>query len=135
MSDLRQQRIRIVSTHDGSREPWAAFCPCCMTAYCFRDWATALGWTLRHLQHDHCRFCIDRQMPAGREDVLGELFEICPVCTPACLTCDGIAVFPANYNTPTELVQDLAILRLTVVFCDGCYGVVAVLPLDPEVYV
>lgn len=81
-----------------------------------------------------CMFCIDRQMPAGRDELLGELFERCPACTTPCAVCDGIAVYPAAYNTPTELVEDLATVRFMPVFCDGCNGVTAVIPLDPEVY-
>jgi hypothetical protein len=74
-----------------------------------------------------CRFCIDTHMPAGRDDALGELFERCPECT----RCDGIAVYPANYNTPLDLAADLAILRLAPVFCLGCTGVIALAPLGP----
>jgi hypothetical protein len=91
-------------------------------------------WVLTHLRQDHCRYCIDWQMPAGRDDVLGELFERCPVCTEPCTDCDGVAVYPVSYDTPTERVEDLATVRLAPVFCDGCYGVIAVIPLDPEVH-
>ena len=76
-----------------------------------------------------CLFCIDGHTPAGRDESMGELFERCPECAPACADCDGIAVYPANYNTPTELVCDLLTLRLCPVFCPGCLGVIAVLPL------
>ncbi|RZU49333.1 hypothetical protein EV385_1078 [Krasilnikovia cinnamomea] len=76
-----------------------------------------------------CRFCIDTNMPAGRDEDMGELFERCPVCTQPCPRCDGIAVYPANYNTPFELAADLAVLRLAPVFCMGCTGVVALAPL------
>ncbi|MEV6845459.1 hypothetical protein [Actinoplanes sp. NPDC051411] len=134
MSVLHQQRIRIVSTLDGSRDRWAAYCPCCVHGQSFTTWHAALDWAETHLLDDHCRYCIDQQMPAGRDDLMGELFERCPVCALACEACDGIAVYPANYNTPTELVEDLATVRLTPVFCDGCYGVLAVIPLDPEVH-
>jgi hypothetical protein len=78
-----------------------------------------------------CRFCIDTHMPAGRDDALGELFERCPECTQPCPRCDGVAVYPANYNTPLELAADLAVLRLAPVFCLGCTGVIALAPLGP----
>lgn len=133
MSVLHQQRLRIVAACDICGDPWAVFCPCCATGQCFATWRAALDWAETHLQLDHCRYCIDRQMPAGRDDLLGELFERCPVCTAECGDCDGLAVYPANYDTPTELVEDLATVRLTPVFCDGCHGVLAVIPLDPEV--
>ncbi|MBB2941823.1 hypothetical protein FB565_001527 [Actinoplanes lutulentus] len=133
MSLINQQRIRIASTAVGSRDPWAGFCPCCQWGGTFLSWLDAMTWAALHARQDHCRFCIDTQMPAGREDVLGELYERCPVCTIPCADCDGLAVYPANYNTPTELVDDLAVLRLTPIFCDGCHGVAAVIPLDPEV--
>ncbi|MET8146886.1 hypothetical protein ACIBSW_14100 [Actinoplanes sp. NPDC049668] len=135
MSVLHQQRIR-VSFNDfhGPQRPWQMSCPCCIHSHAFATWYEAIAWALTHLKLQHCRFCIDQQMPAGRDDLLGELFERCPACGPACENCHGVAVYPANYNTPTELVEDLATVRLTPVFCDGCHGVIAVIPLDPEVY-
>jgi hypothetical protein len=134
VSVLHQQRIRIVATCDGSRDSWAVFCPCCITGQTFTTWSAAVDWAEMHLLEEHCRYCIDRQMPAGRDDLMGELFERCPACTAPCGICDGISVYPANYNTPTELVEDLAVLRLTPIFCDACAGVIAIAPLDPEVY-
>jgi hypothetical protein len=77
-----------------------------------------------------CLYCIDTQMPAGRDDAVGELFERCPICTQPCPQCYGVAVYPANYNTPHELAADLAVLRLAPVFCLGCTGLIALAPLD-----
>ena len=74
-----------------------------------------------------CLFCIDTNMPAGRDDAIGELYERCPECTQPGPGCDGVAVCPANSNTPLELAADLAILRLAPVFC---HGVIALAPLD-----
>jgi hypothetical protein len=76
-----------------------------------------------------CPFCIDSNMPAGRDDAIGELFERCPECSEPCTDCDGLAVFPANYNSPFELVTDLLAQRLGPVFCTGCLGVLAVISL------
>ncbi|MCA2219115.1 hypothetical protein [Jidongwangia harbinensis] len=143
MSLLHQQRVRVFRNSQSffaPERPWEAFCPSCeMTAHAicmdvFATWHEAVAWANSHLRQYHCRFCIDQQMPAGRSDVLGELYERCPACGPACEHCDGLAVYPANYNTPAELAVDLRVLKLTAVFCDGCHGVVAVIPLDPEVY-
>ncbi|WP_328466734.1 hypothetical protein OHA21_47070 [Actinoplanes sp. NBC_00393] len=143
MSLLQEQRVRITFNPQGffaPERPWEASCPCCqITSHttwldAFATWAQALAWAQSHLRQHHCRFCIDHIMPAGRHDALGELFESCPVCTLPCGDCDGTAVYPATYNTPTELVSDLADLRLVPVFCDSCDGVIAVVPLDPEVY-
>ncbi|MGW4942957.1 hypothetical protein ACWEOZ_15385 [Actinoplanes sp. NPDC004185] len=78
-----------------------------------------------------CRYCIDGHMPAGRDESLGELFERCPECAIPCADCDGLAVYPANYNSLLELVTDLLIQRLGPVFCPGCLGVIAVIPLGP----
>jgi hypothetical protein len=142
MSLLVQQRVRIAFNPEnflGPDRPWETFCPCCWAvppAECtglFPTWSEAIAWAESHLRQYHCRFCIDRSMPAGRDDVLGELFERCPACTPACDDCDGIAVYPATYASDTALVNDLAVLDLAPVFCDGCHGVIAVIPLDPEV--
>ncbi len=78
-----------------------------------------------------CRYCIDGNMPAGRCDYMGELYERCPECSIPCPACDGIAVFPANYNTPVELVTDLLAFRLGPVFCPGCLGVLSLIFLGP----
>lgn len=143
MNVLHQQRVRVLFNPASSfapAKPWEMLCPCCedrglVTAFgCFGSWGEAMAWALTHIKLQHCLFCVERQMPAGTDDVLGELFERCPVCTPACVDCDGFAVYPANYNTVTELVNDLAAVRLTPILCDGCYGVVAIVPLDPEVH-
>jgi hypothetical protein len=137
MSVLHQQRVRVHLDHDGrfpAAYPWVTNCPCCDRHHNFATWADAMFAALQHVRHNHCRFCIDQHTPAGRDDLLGELFERCPECLLPCECCDGIAVYPANYNNPTELVEDLATVRLAPVFCDGCNGVIAVVPLDPEVY-
>ena len=138
MSVLHQQRIRITfhpSEPFGLTQPWEFFCPCCDWRHPLPTWHDAMRWAQNHLALHHCLFCIEEQMPAGCDDLLGELFERCPFCAEPCPTCDGIAVYPANYNTPTELIQDLASVRLTPVFCDACTGVVALAPLNtyPEV--
>ena len=78
-----------------------------------------------------CLFCIDSNMPAGRDDAMGELFERCPECGVLCPCCDGYAVFPANYNSPLELITDLLVQRLGPVFCPGCLGVLALISLGP----
>lgn len=139
MSLLHQQRIRIAVDRQGfftgQGLSWIGSCPACTRSYAFATWAEAIDWATTHLRQRHCRYCIDTHMPAGREDFLGELYERCPACTAPCRDYDGLAVFPANYDTPTELVKDLATVRLAPVFCDACRGVVAVVPLDPEVYV
>ena len=137
MSLLHQQRVRVAFNHVGffaPERPWEACCPCCCLIDAFATWTDALHWADAHLRQYHCRYCIDTHMPAGHDDVLFELYERCPACTHPCSGCDGLAVFPASYTTPTELVEDLATLRLAPVFCDTCRGVVAVVPLDPEVY-
>ena len=79
-----------------------------------------------------CLYCIDSNMPAGTDESMGELYERCPECSVPCPSRDGIAVFPANYNTPVELVTDLLAFRLGPVFCPGCLGVLAIIPLGPE---
>ncbi|MEV6488551.1 hypothetical protein AB0M20_07945 [Actinoplanes sp. NPDC051633] len=79
-----------------------------------------------------CQFCIDGHMPAGRDDHLGELFERCPACSVECQSCNGLAVFPANYNSPLELVVDLLAFRLGPAFCPGCLGVIALVSLGPR---
>jgi hypothetical protein len=79
-----------------------------------------------------CLFCIDSNMPAGRDESMGELYERCPACCDPCPACDGLAVYPANYNSPLELVTDLLAQRLGPVFCPGCLGVIVLISLGPD---
>jgi hypothetical protein len=78
-----------------------------------------------------CDYCIDGNMPAGSDADLGELYERCPACVPVCGACDGIAVFPARNHCLYCFTAALLDHRLAPVFCPGCTGVIAVIPLDP----
>lgn len=131
VEQLTPARIRVA--YDAYAWAWTAYCPCCVWGQIFPTWSAAIGWTTQHLSEEHpvtaCRYCIDTQMPAGRDEFLGELYERCPVCTRPCRGCDGIAVYPAAYNTPTEVAVDLAAFGLRPIFCLTCTGVIA---LDPR---
>jgi hypothetical protein len=143
MSVLNQQRIRVAYNPQGflaPEKPWEMVCPCCsitnfatgLSHDAFATWPQAVAMADDHLRRYHCRYCIDTHKPAGRSDYLGELFQRCPLCQQACKDCDGIAVYPANYNQPADLIADLRAFALTPIFCPGCYGVVSLIPLDPE---
>ncbi|GLZ00580.1 hypothetical protein [Actinoplanes sp. NBRC 103695] len=143
MSVLHQQRIRVSYNPQGflaPEKPWETVCPCCsVTAFgsgvshdAFATWTEALAMAENHLRRYHCRYCIDTQMPAGRCDYMGELYQRCPLCQPACKSCDGLAAYPASYNTPSELRADLQALGLGPIFCLDCNGVISLIPLDPE---
>ncbi|GLY97640.1 hypothetical protein [Actinoplanes sp. NBRC 103695] len=141
MSVLHQQRIRVSynpQSFFGPERPWDTFCPRCSDLGLAEAHGVSATWTEaitkadNHLRHYHCRYCIETQKPAGRCDYMGELFERCPLCQPVCKGCDGLAVYPANYNTPSELSADLTVFGLGPIFCPGCAGVISLIPLDPE---
>jgi hypothetical protein len=123
-------RIRVC--FDPYAQAWTAYCPCCAWGDICRTWAAALRWADRHHREEHpvtaCLFCIDGQMPTGRDELLGELFERCPVCTPACLSCQGLAVYPAKYDTPIEMAAELAAFDHYAVLCAVCHGVTDLIP-------
>src|SRR5690242_15422653 len=103
MSVLHQQRIRIAAglVIEDPWLPeetilWTATCPCCFISGELSTWPEALAWADNHLRRFHCRFCLDGQMPAGRCEFMGALFERCPLCRIPCPDCDGIAVYPIH---------------------------------------
>lgn len=141
MSVLHQQRITVTFNSEGffaPERPWEAFCPCCdLTRLAppiefFATWSEATGWVAEHLRQFHCRFCVDGQMPAGRCEYMGELFERCPCCLPPCRDCDGIAVYPALYDSPDDLVRELSTFGLGPIFCPGCTGVITLIALGHQ---
>ena len=76
-----------------------------------------------------CRFCIDGNMPAGSDPDLGELYETCPVCRPACPGCDGLAVFPAAYDCQACFIDALNARGLGPMICPDCTGVISLVDL------
>ncbi len=79
---------------------------------------------------EDCAYCIDGNMPAGTPDVLGPVYTPCRVCLPACPSCGGGGVFPANFTCLHCLATALAALGLAPLLCGCCLGVVDLVPLD-----
>ena len=84
-------------------------------------------------QHDPetiatCVWCIDDYSPVGIHPILGEVYRFCPTHI-GCDACADLSVFPAVFDNPSELVNTLLIEGLAAVFCPGCYGVTAVIPM------
>jgi hypothetical protein len=84
---------------------------------------------------DDCLYCIDGNLPAGIHDVLGPVYQPCPVCLLVCPFCDGEGLFPADYTCLVCFRIRMAGLGLAPVLCAHCFGVVDLHPTDtvPEV--
>jgi hypothetical protein len=76
-----------------------------------------------------CPFCIDGNMPAGTDADLGPVYERCPACTPVCVDCDGLAVFPTAHHCLVCAIRVLLTRHLAPVLCPGCLGVITLIDI------
>src|SRR5689334_16397162 len=81
----------------------------------------------RHLADDSCPWCICGMSPAGIHPDLGPVLKLCPTQR-WCTDCDGQSLFPAEYETLDDRVNELFADDLTVIWCSNCNGVAAVIP-------
>lgn len=84
---------------------------------------------------DPCLWCIEGVAPDGVHDVLGPVYKLCRACLKVCPTCEGEALYPAAPTCLSCLLDRLAALGLSPLFCLGCSGVIDLVDLDtkPEV--
>jgi hypothetical protein len=83
-----------------------------------------------------CALCIDGFMPAGTRPILGPVYKPCPTCSPACQTCNGSSVLPADiFGCVDCFISYLAGFGLTAIVCPHCIGLVDLVRTDtlPEV--
>jgi hypothetical protein len=86
---------------------------------------------------DDCRFCLDGYTPAGIHRQLGPIYTRCLICMtwgdiPTCQGCQGRAVFPATTHCLPCLLEHLATRQLLPVLCEGCLGVLALIPTTDQ---
>ena len=82
----------------------------------------------KHLTDRTCLYCIGGMSPAGIHPDLGPVLRLCPT-RHWCDDCDDLALFPAEYETLDDRINDMFDDGLTAVWCEGCNGVVAVIPV------
>ena len=81
-----------------------------------------------HLTDDTCPWCINGMSPAGIHPDLGPVLSLCPTRR-WCDECADTSVFPAEYETLDDRVNEMLDDGLTAVWCSHCCGVIAVIPV------
>jgi hypothetical protein len=85
-----------------------------------------------HLAADNCLWCIGGMSPAGIHLDLGPVLRLCPTQR-WCEECDGLSLFPAEYETLDDRINDmLAEDGLAVIWCERCNGIAAVVPVTND---
>jgi hypothetical protein len=77
-----------------------------------------------------CLWCLGGYVPAGTHPILGLVYHACTNCTDQCPCCDGVGLFPADTTCPHCLLDALAAVGYTAVFCHTCAGVLTVHPAN-----
>ena len=81
--------------------------------------------------HPQCPWCIDGMTPAGIHDDLGPVLRLCPTQR-WCEECSDTSVFPAEYETLDDRINDMLADDLAAIFCSTCNGIVAVVPVSND---
>ena len=76
-----------------------------------------------------CLYCIEGFEPSSVHLYLGPVYMACRTCTDngdldQCPSCNGDALFPANFDRIHQLAAYLAQYGLCAVLCIGCFGVI-----------
>jgi hypothetical protein len=84
-------------------------------------------------RHDHttapaCPWCFDGFTPAGIHDDLGPVLRLCPT-QQWCEECGDTSLFPAEFETLDDRINEMLDDGLAAVWCTHCNGITAVLPL------
>jgi hypothetical protein len=84
-----------------------------------------------HTTHPHCAWCIDGMTPAGIHPDLGPVLRLCPA-QKWCEECADTSLFPAEYETLDDRINDMLGDGLAAVWCTHCNGITAVLPVTND---
>ena len=79
----------------------------------------------------HCVWCIDGMTPAGIHPDLGPVLRLCPT-QQWCEQCDDTSVFPAEFETLDERINDILDDGYATIWCERCNGITAVLPVTND---
>ncbi|MEU8656925.1 hypothetical protein [Actinoplanes philippinensis] len=84
-----------------------------------------------HLAADNCLWCIGGMSPAGIHFDLGPVMSLCP--TQAwCDECQGVSLFPAEYETLDDRINEMLGDGLAAIWCSSCMGITAVIPVTND---
>lgn len=78
--------------------------------------------------HPKCPWCIDGMTPVGIHPELGPVLRLCPT-QQWCTECGDLSLFPAEYETLDDRINEMLDDGLTAVYCQQCNGIVAVVPV------
>jgi hypothetical protein len=81
-----------------------------------------------HIADDTCLYCLGGMSPAGIHPDLGPVLRLCPT-QQWCEECAGTSLFPAEYETLDDRINELLDDGYAAVWCSACYGITAVLPV------
>ena len=80
-----------------------------------------------HLAADDCLWCIGGMSPSGIHAELGPVLRLCPTQR-WCDECGDASVFPAEFETLDDRINEMFDDGLAAIWCSHCNGVVAVIP-------
>ncbi len=78
-----------------------------------------------------CLWCIDGMTPAGIHPELGPVLRLCPTQR-WCEECADTSVFPAEYETLDDRINEMLDDGYAAVWCSHCNGITAVLPVTND---
>jgi hypothetical protein len=84
-----------------------------------------------HLIEDNCPWCIGGLSPAGIHPDLGPVFVLCPIQR-WCDACAGVSLFPAEFETLDDRVNEMLGDGLAAIWCTDCNGIAAVIPVTND---
>ncbi len=79
----------------------------------------------------HCPWCIDGMTPAGIHPDLGPVLRLCPTQR-WCTECADTSVFPAEYETLDDRINEMLADGYAAIWCAHCNGITAVLPVTND---
>jgi hypothetical protein len=78
-----------------------------------------------------CLWCIDGMTPAGIHPDLGPVLRLCPA-QKWCEICADTSLFPAEYETLDDRINEMLGDGLAAIWCPHCNGVLAVIPVTND---
>jgi hypothetical protein len=78
-----------------------------------------------------CLWCIDGMSPAGIHPDLGPVLRLCPA-QKWCEICADTSLFPAEYETLDDRINEMLGDGLAAIWCPHCNGVLAVIPVTND---
>jgi len=85
----------------------------------------------QHLADDNCLWCVGGLAPAGFHPDLGPVLVLCPTHI-WCDACGGTSLFPAEFETLDDRVNEMLGDGLAAIWCTDCNGIAAIIPVTND---